>query len=139
LIDLRFRSFLIVSLPFNPFVPCPDRTELGGDFFPPLPSIEDADGLAFAPRHPAALDDVDADADAELLVQHPLDVGTQVGCIHVLVGGLATNRELVQHAGTLDDELVVRGGRGNGEERMLDVRGIHVDAADDEHVVAAAA
>ena len=53
--------------------------------------------------------------------------------------GLALDGQLVHRAGSLDDELVVRRGLGDREERVLDVRGVDVDAAHDDHVVAPAA
>ena len=70
---------------------------------------------------------------------------TRSTCVRRLAGstsrvdGLALNGELVHRAVSFHHELVVRGGLGNGEQRVLDVRGVHVDASHDDHVVAPAA
>ena len=46
------------------------------------------------------------------------------------------NGQLVHQPGAFDDQLIVRGGLRNREKGVLDVGGIHVDTADDDHVVA---
>src|SRR5207342_1867029 len=103
-----------------------------------LAPIDDAHGLAFAPRDLPVLEHIGADANAELLPQHTLDRGLQAGGVDVRAGRLALHGELVHHALAVDDELIVRRNVRNGEQRVLDVGGVDVDAAHDDHVVAPA-
>ena len=63
----------------------------------------------------------------------------QAGGVAIERAGLALEGELVHQARALDDQSPVGGDAGDAGENLLDVRGIHVDAADDQHVVAAAA
>src|SRR6266508_3284716 len=90
--------------------------------------VDHAHGLALAARDLAARQQLDRNGDADALAQRVRDAGAQVGAVDPVGGGLAVDRELVQRAGALDDELVVGRDAGNAEERVLDLGGIEVDA-----------
>ena len=59
--------------------------------------------------------------------------------VGVAVGRLAVDGDLVELGGAFDDELVVRRDALLGEQDVLDLARVEVGAADDQHVVAAAA
>ena len=79
------------------------------------------------------------DPQAGVIPQELLEPGLRAGRDPGGASGLALEGQLVQRAGPLDDQAVVRCHAAGAEQHVLHLRGIDVDAAHDQHVVVAAA
>src|SRR3954464_8373135 len=93
-----------------------------GRLISPSPAVEHAHGLALAARHLAGGQDLDGDADADMRVQRPAGTRGQGIAVGSGVDGLAADRDLIEVAWALDDELVVRGDARLGEQLVPDHR-----------------
>ena len=107
------------------------------------PLIDDAFGFAFASLDGSELDEADGGVDADGVFygcrQFPLEglegadlVGKNFG------GDFNLHLELIEALVARKDNLVVGEGAAGAEQCRLDLRGEDVNAADDNHVVAAA-
>src|SRR6266576_1718984 len=96
--------------------------------------VHHAHRLALAAGDRAWLEQLDANADPGRLAQRVLLAPGQAGAL-----ALASEDQFIQGPRPLEHELVVRPYPVDGEQDALDLGGIQVDAADDEHVVAASA
>ncbi len=107
-------------------------------------AVDDALGLALAALDGARLDQAQVDAYAEDVLDGVRQAGAHVleGADLVaedLGGHLDLDGHLVEAVVAREDDLVVRQGPLDREQRRLDLRRVHVDAADDEHVIGAPA
>src|SRR4051812_251690 len=93
--------------------------------------------LALAARDRAGREQLDGHLDAGVLAQGPCDPGAEGLAVELRVDRLAAHRQLVEGVRALQDQLVVRGDALDVQQGVLDLGGVEVDAADDEHLVAA--
>ena len=130
-----------------PSVTVPPRMPLGcGPGAPAsgyaLAPVDDAHGLALGALDGLGLLELHRDLDVEHVVDlrlHPaleaLQVAHRLG--EDVLADLDPHLDDVEVALAIDDDLVVRLDLGDAHQHLFDLAGEHVDAADDQHVVAA--